>query len=101
MQRSCYCWTRENSVSMSFAAGAVLDVPEARQSALQEAVREVVCPARGCFCGLDARGPRSRVTLRRPLARRIDPHLAAVGREIRRVIEVVDRVFRHLDVAKW
>src|SRR5262245_23592111 len=52
------------------------------------------------LCRRDALGPGSRVAFRRPLPRRVDPHLAAERRQIRRIVEIVDRPFGHLDVAQ-
>src|SRR5215831_1577676 len=47
----------------------------------------------------DARRPGAAVALRRPLPRRVDPHLAAKRRQLRRVVQIVDGTLCHLHVA--
>src|ERR1700751_293623 len=48
---------------------------------------------------LDHRGPGPVEALRRPLPRRVDPHLAPVVRQTRGVIERIDRPHGELDIA--
>jgi hypothetical protein len=43
--------------------------------------------------GGHARRPRPRVAFGRPLPRRVDPHLPAVGRQVGGIVEIVDRPF--------
>ena len=45
-------------------------------------------------------GQRARVPFGRPFPRRVDAHLAAVRRQIRGIVQIVDRPLGHLDVAQ-
>src|SRR5215510_9094006 len=47
----------------------------------------------------DAGRPRPAVALRRPLPRRVDPHLPSERRQLRRVVQIVDGPLGHLHVA--